>query len=54
MVAMMPLIMIQLVGLLYQHKVTRGANKHQQAITENDEEIIIFPRKKIQKEGESQ
>ena len=45
MVAMMPLITIQIVGLIYKIKLKSGSYSSITSDLTNDDEIIVFPKK---------
>ena len=49
MVAMMPLIIVQVMGLVYKLKMNKQVTE---VAIEDDDEIIVFKRKIVQKEGE--
>ena len=49
MVALMPLITIQIVGLVYKYRRERYFAEEIQAKIEEKDDIVIFPRKSISK-----
>lgn len=51
MVAMMPLIIIQIMGLIYKFKISK-VEKFAKQTQQDDDDIIVFKRKIISKEGE--